>query len=202
MIYRKFGKRIIDILISSIVILILSPLLFIIIMILIISNKGKPFFIQNRPGKNERIIKVVKFKTMLDKIGVDGKPRSDIQRITGIGQFLRKTSLDELPQFFNVFLGDMSLVGPRPLLIQYLPLYTPQQKKRHCASSGITGWAQVNGRNAISWAQKFEYDVWYVENLSFLLDIKILFLTVQNVVKRTGINQSADRPMLPFDGTN
>jgi undecaprenyl phosphate N,N'-diacetylbacillosamine 1-phosphate transferase len=202
MIYKKLGKRVIDIIISSIVIFILSPALLIIIIILIISNKGMPFFIQNRPGKNEKIINVIKFKTMSDELGSDGKPLPDIQRITRIGKFLRKTSLDELPQLFNVLIGDMSLVGPRPLLIQYIPLYSPQQKKRHDAVSGITGWAQVNGRNAISWAQKFEYDVWYVENLSFLLDIKILFLTVQNVIKRTGINQSSERPMLPFNGAN
>jgi len=155
--------------------------------LLTVANRGTPFFIQARPGKNGKIFKIVKFKTMNDKRDASGKLLPDDQRLTKIGKIVRKTSIDEIPQLWNVLKGDMSLVGPRPLLPEYLPLYNDFQKRRHEVRPGITGWAQVNGRNAVSWQQKFEYDVWYVENLSFLLDVKILLLTVKKVFKSEGI---------------
>ena len=155
--------------------------------LLAVANRGTPFFIQARPGKNGRIFNIVKFKTMNDKRDAAGNLLPDDQRLTKIGKIVRKTSIDEIPQLWNVLKGDMSLVGPRPLLPEYLPLYNDFQKRRHEVRPGITGWAQVNGRNAVSWQQKFEYDVWYVENLSFLLDVKILLLTVKKVFKSEGI---------------
>lgn len=181
--------------------LILSPLFLIVILLLLIANNGRPFFLQKRPGKNGKIFKVIKFKTMNDKKDLKGNLLPDADRLTGVGKFIRKTSLDEIPQLLNVIKGDMSLVGPRPLLVEYLPLYNKQQKRRHEVKPGITGWAQVNGRNAISWEQKFEYDVWYVDHLSFFLDVKIIWLTFKKVFKSEGINSDTAATMEKFKGT-
>lgn len=181
---------------------VLSPLFVILIIVLSIYHQGSPFFVQSRSGYNERPFKLVKFKTMLDKNDERGQPLSDKERLTWLGKIIRCLSLDELPQLFNVICGDMSLIGPRPLLLKYLPLYSAEQRRRHEVKPGITGWAQVNGRNSISWTEKFAYDVYYVDNLSFWLDLKILWLTIIKVLQREGINQSEERPMQPFDGTN
>ena len=178
----------------------MSPIFLLATIGLFFANQGKPFFFQTRPGKNEKLFQIIKFKTMNDKKDAAGNLLSDAERLTPIGSFVRKTSLDEIPQLLNVLKGDMSLIGPRPLLIQYLPLYNSIQKKRHDIRPGITGWAQVNGRNAISWEQKFEYDVWYVENCTFALDVKILFLTVKKVFKSEGINQEGEVTMEVFKG--
>jgi lipopolysaccharide/colanic/teichoic acid biosynthesis glycosyltransferase len=167
-----------------------------------LQNKGSAFFFQDRPGQNEKKIRIVKFKSMTDEKDKEGKLLPDNERITRLGRFVRKWSLDELPQLFNVLKGDMSLIGPRPLLFKYIPLYSEEQRQRHHVKPGITGWAQVNGRNAISWHKKFELDVYYVENLSFGLDFKIFWKTILKIIKREGINQSQERPMQPFDGTN
>lgn len=167
---------------------------------LTIANHGKPFFFQKRPGKNEKVFSIIKFKSMNDKTDAQGKLLSDAERLTAIGGFVRKTSLDEIPQLINVLKGDMSLIGPRPLLVQYLPLYNEFQKRRHEVRPGITGWAQVNGRNALSWEKKFEYDVWYVDHLSLGLDLKILFLTVKKVFIREGISKEGEATMTPFKG--
>lgn len=199
--YKNFLKRFFDFLVSITLVFIFFPIYLIIYLILFFQN-GNPLFIQSRPGKNEKPFNLYKFKTMNDKKDNNGNLLPDKERITKFGSFLRKTSLDELPQLFNVLKGDMSLVGPRPLLFKYLPLYNERQKKRHTVRPGITGWAQINGRNSISWKAKFELDIYYVENLSFLLDMKILFLTLLKVFKREDVNQSSERPMLPFDGTN
>ncbi len=199
--YRTFFKRFLDFTLSAIGLLVISPLLLLLTLMLYFANKGKPFFYQQRPGKNEQIFRVVKFKTMNDQTDAKGKLLPSTQRITAVGRFLRATSLDELPQLWNVLKGDMSLIGPRPLLVEYLPLYNDFQKRRHEVRPGITGWAQVNGRNAISWEQKFAYDVWYVENQSFWLDIKILWLTVLKVFKREGINNKEGLTVEPFKGS-
>ncbi|PIF60663.1 lipopolysaccharide/colanic/teichoic acid biosynthesis glycosyltransferase [Flavobacterium sp. 11] len=180
--------------------LLLSPLFLIVTIGLYFANQGKPFFFQFRPGKNGKIFEIIKFRTMNDKKDIVGNLLSDDQRLTKIGKFVRKTSLDEIPQLLNVLKGDMSLIGPRPLLPEYLALYDEEQKKRHEVKPGITGWAQVHGRNAISWRQKFEYDVWYVENLNFFLDIKILFLTVKKVLKSEGINANGSVTTESFKG--
>lgn len=174
----------------------------IVIVILFITSKDSPFYLQPRIGKDDRIFKVIKLKTMNEVKDKNGQLLPDNERITSVGRFLRKTSLDELPQLFNVIKGDMSFVGPRPLLVEYLPLYNDLQKRRHEVRPGITGWAQVNGRNAISWEQKFEYDVWYVENLSFLLDMKIILLTINKVFKREGISSGTSVTMERFLGNN
>ena len=200
--YVHFFKRLIDILIAVATLLLLSPLFIIVIVLLFIANKGKPFFFQERIGKNEKPFYVIKFKSMNDKRDAEGKLLPDNIRLTPAGAFVRKTSMDELPQLINVLKGDMSLVGPRPLLPKYLPLYSKEQHKRHLVQPGITGWAQVNGRNSISWTEKFKLDVYYQQNISFMLDAKILFLTVLKVVKREGVNQSDERPMMPFNGSN
>jgi len=168
--------------------------------LLFITNNGKPFFFQDRPGKNEKIFKVIKFKTMTDERGRDGELLPDKKRLTTIGSLVRKTSLDEIPQLLNVIKGDMSLVGPRPLLVQYLPLYNKKQKRRHEVKPGITGWAQVNGRNTVGWQKKFEYDVWYVDHLTFLLDIKIIFMTIFKVFKSEGISANGQVTMEEFKG--
>jgi undecaprenyl phosphate N,N'-diacetylbacillosamine 1-phosphate transferase len=186
--YKTYFKRPFDYTIALIALLLLSPVFILVTISLFFANQGKPFFFQIRPGKNGRLFKIIKFKTMNDKKDVDGNLLSDEYRLTKIGAFVRKTSLDEIPQLLNVLKGDMSLIGPRPLLPEYLPLYNDFQKRRHEVKPGITGWAQVNGRNAINWQQKFEYDVWYVENISFLLDCKIVFLTIKKVFKREGIS--------------
>ncbi|EDP96964.1 sugar transferase [Kordia algicida OT-1] len=198
--YRHFLKRIIDFILAFIGFILLSPIFIIVLIILMINNQGKPFFFQKRPGKNEKIFKVIKFKTMNDKKGANGELLPDADRLTKAGIFVRKTSLDEIPQLLNVLKGDMSLIGPRPLLPEYLPLYNETQKKRHDVKPGITGWAQVNGRNAISWKKKFEYDVWYVENLSFILDIKIIFKTIIKVVRSEDINTENQATTVKFTG--
>tara|TARA_R110002167_G_scaffold10108_3_gene46560 strand:- start:314 stop:928 length:615 start_codon:yes stop_codon:yes gene_type:complete len=193
-------KRSIDIIVSFTALVLALPLLIIIALILYVANKGKPFFYQQRPGKNGRIFKIVKFKSMNDKKDSDGKLLPDVERITTFGNFVRKSSLDELPQLWNVLKGDMSLIGPRPLLVSYLPLYSEEQNKRHLVKPGITGWAQVNGRNTISWDKKFEYDVWYVNHISFALDMKIYFMTLQKVIKRADISASDNTTMERFVG--
>ncbi|APA65491.1 sugar transferase [Maribacter sp. 1_2014MBL_MicDiv] len=195
-------KRFLDIIVSFSVLVLALPLLIAVALILYVVNQGKPFFYQQRPGKNERIFKIVKFKSMNDKKGSDGQLLPDVERITTFGNFVRKSSLDELPQLWNVLKGDMSLVGPRPLLVSYLPLYNEEQKKRHLVRPGITGWAQVNGRNTISWEKKFEYDVWYVEHISFMLDMKIYLKTLLKVVKRADISASENTTMKKFVGNN
>ena len=186
--YKIHIKSITDFCISLLLLIVASPILILITLLLFFSNKGKPFFFQLRPGKNDKIFKIIKFKTMNDKKESEGNLLSDAKRLTKVGAFVRKTSLDEIPQLINVIKGDMSLIGPRPLLPEYLPLYNDFQKRRHEVKPGITGWAQVNGRNLISWQQKFDYDIWYVENISFLLDCKIVFLTIKKVCKREGIS--------------
>jgi undecaprenyl phosphate N,N'-diacetylbacillosamine 1-phosphate transferase len=200
--YQLFLKRWMDIFIAFFSLLLLSPLILILLILLYIVNKGKPFFFQERPGQNEKPIYIIKFKSMTDEKDKEGKLLPDFKRLTKTGAFIRKFSLDELPQLINVLKGDMSLVGPRPLLYKYIPLYNEEQRKRHLVKPGITGWAQVNGRNAISWNEKFKLDVYYQQHISFLLDVKILFLTLLKVIKREGINQTAERPMMPFNGKN
>lgn len=187
--YKSFFKRIFDLLSSFFGLLLLSPLFIVVTVGLYFANQGKPFFFQQRPGINGNIFKIIKFKTMSDKKNPDGTLMTDAERLTPIGAFVRKTSLDEIPQLLNVLKGDMSLVGPRPLLAEYLPLYDAVQQRRHDVKPGITGWAQVNGRNAISWEQKFKYDVWYVDHISLLLDLKIVVLTIKKVFVSEGISQ-------------
>lgn len=199
--YKNFFKRILDILLSLSALIFLMPLFVLVFIILKLNNKESgAFFQQERPGKNGKIFKVIKFKTMIDERGGDGALLPDAERLTKVGQIVRSTSVDELPQLINVLKGDMSLIGPRPLLVEYLPLYSEEQAKRHNVRPGITGWAQVNGRNAISWEEKFNFDVWYVENISFKLDLKILFLTVAKVFKREGISSEKSVTMEPFKG--
>lgn len=198
--YKGFFKRIFDLLSSISGFILLSPVFIVITLGLFFSNQGRPFFFQLRPGKNGKIFKIIKFKTMNDKKDTNGLLLSDATRLTKIGSFVRKTSLDEIPQLLNVIKGDMSLIGPRPLLVQYLHLYSDSQKRRHEVRPGITGWAQVNGRNAISWDKKFELDVWYVDHISFLLDVKILFKTILKVIKSEGINAANAATIEPFNG--
>jgi lipopolysaccharide/colanic/teichoic acid biosynthesis glycosyltransferase len=198
--YQNFFKRLFDLLLSIFGLLILSPLLLFLTFALFITNQGKPFFFQKRPGKNGVFFHIIKFKTMTDKKDSAGNLLPDAERLTKIGNFVRKTSLDEIPQLINVLKGEMSLIGPRPLLPEYLNLYNDFQRRRNEVKPGITGWAQVNGRNAISWEQKFEYDVWYVDNLSFLLDLKILLLTIKKVLKSEGISQVGEATAESFKG--
>lgn len=198
--YNFFFKRIIDFSCAIIGLLLLSPLFVIVTIGLYFANQGKPFFFQLRPGKHGAIFKIIKFKTMNDKKDEGGKLLLDTDRLTKVGVFVRKTSLDEMPQLINVIKGDMSLIGPRPLLPQYLHLYNEFQNRRHEVKPGITGWAQVNGRNAISWQKKFEYDVWYVDHLSFWLDVRIIFKTIQKVVNSEGINAADVATVEPFNG--
>jgi lipopolysaccharide/colanic/teichoic acid biosynthesis glycosyltransferase len=196
--YAGFLKRVIDFVVALICFIMLSPIFVLVTLLLFIANNGVPFFIQRRPGRNEKIFSIVKFKTMNDRRNDQGELLPDHERMTAIGNFIRKTSLDEIPQLLNVLKGDMSLVGPRPLLVEYLEIYDVVQRNRHNVRPGITGWAQVNGRNAISWKQKFEYDVWYVEHISFLLDLKILWMTVVKVIKSDGISQAGQVTMQKF----
>lgn len=199
--YKFVLKRSLDFVIAFIALLMLSPVFIVLVILLAIANQGAGvFFLQERPGVNGSIFKVLKFKTMTDKRDSQGNLLPDNERITVVGKFVRLASLDELPQLVNVVKGDMSLVGPRPLLVKYLPLYNDFQKRRHEVRPGITGWAQVNGRNSISWDQKFALDVYYVENLSFGLDMKILLLTVKKVFVRAGVNSSDHAPMKTFTG--
>lgn len=198
--YKLIFKSLLDFILALIGFLLLSPLFIIITICLFFANQGKPFFIQKRPGKNGKIFSIVKFKTMNDKKDDNGQLLSDAERLTAVGSFVRKTSLDEIPQLLNVIKGDMSLIGPRPLLTHYLHLYNDFQNRRHEVKPGITGWAQVNGRNAISWDKKFEYDVWYVDNISFGLDFKILLKTAQKVMQSEGINAANAATIEPFNG--
>lgn len=198
--YKHFFKRFLDFFISFIGLIFLSPLFIIVTIGLCFANQGKPFFFQKRPGKNEKIFKIIKFKTMNDKKDSHGNLLPDADRLTKVGSFVRKTSLDEIPQLINVLLGDMSMIGPRPLLPEYLPLYNDFQKQRHNVKPGITGWAQVNGRNAISWGRKFEYDVWYVDHINLWLDVKIVFLTIKKVFIREGINTEGQVTTEAFKG--
>ena len=198
--YKTFFKRIFDFTIAFSLLIVLSPFITIFSIILLFVNGGNPFFTQLRPGKGEKIFRLIKFKTMNDKRDHQGNLLSDAERLTKIGRFVRKTSMDELPQLLNVLVGDMSLIGPRPLLVQYLTLYNEFQKRRHDVKPGITGWAQVNGRNAISWHEKFQLDTWYVDNLSFIVDIKIIYLTIQKIFKSEGINQAGQATMEFFKG--
>jgi hypothetical protein len=201
--YRYFFKRIIDACIALIALLLISPLLLIITVWLHFANKGTGvFFLQERPGKNGKIFRVIKYKTMTDERDEQGQLLPDEKRLTAVGRFVRSTSIDELPQLFNVLKGDMSLIGPRPLLPQYLTLYSKEQARRHEVRPGISGWAQCHGRNTISWAQKFEYDVWYVDHLSFWTDLKIIGLTIKSVVKRSGISEEGHATKEPFNGHN
>uniref|UniRef100_UPI004056A7B8 sugar transferase n=1 Tax=Alistipes sp. TaxID=1872444 RepID=UPI004056A7B8 len=190
--YKHFFKRFFDFWISLTALLVLSPILIVITLWLTIANKGAgAFFTQERPGKDAKIFKVIKFKSMTDERDAEGKLLPDAQRLTKVGRFVRSTSIDELPQLINVLKGDMALIGPRPLLVQYLPLYSPEQARRHEVRPGITGWAQVNGRNLCKLSKKFEYDVWYVDNCSFKTDIKIIFLTIKKILTRSDIGEGA-----------
>lgn len=201
--YKHFLKRIIDFVLVFGVLTVIWSILLVMAIWLHFANKGAgAFFTQERPGKGEKVFKVIKFKTMTDERDADGHLLPDADRLTNIGRFVRSTSIDELPQLINVLKGDMALIGPRPLLVQYLPLYSKEQARRHDVRPGITGWAQVNGRNAISWTKKFELDVWYVDHCSFWLDVKIIFLTIKKVFVREGISQEGQATMEFFTGNN
>ena len=198
--YKIFFKPLLDFVLSFLGLIISSPIFLIVFIALLLANKGKVFFLQKRPGKNEEIFKIIKFRTMNDKKDAHGNLLPDEERLTTIGKLVRKTSLDEIPQLINVLLGNMSLIGPRPLLPEYLPLYNDFQKKRHLIKPGITGWAQINGRNAVDWEKKFMFDVWYVENMSFLLDLQIMFLTLKKVLKLEGVNREGEATNIAFKG--
>ena len=201
--YKRFFKRAFDFLIALVALVVLSPLLLVVTVWLHFANKGAgAFFLQERPGLHGKLFKIIKFKTMTDERAPDGTLLPDMQRLTRVGRFVRSTSIDELPQLVNVLKGDMALIGPRPLLPQYLPLYSPEQARRHDVRPGITGWAQCHGRNAISWAEKFKLDVWYVDHLSIKTDINVIFTTIKTVIHRDGINESANATMEPFNGNN
>jgi len=212
-VYRHFFKRFFDFWISLIALICISPILLIVGVCLYIANgKGSPslegggwgrlLFFQERPGKDGKIFKVIKFKTMTDERDANGELLPDAERLTKIGKFVRSTSIDELPQLFNVLKGDMALIGPRPLLVQYLPLYSKEQARRHEVRPGISGWAQCHGRNVISWTEKFKLDVWYVDHVSLWVDVKVIWITIMKVLKRADINNEATATMYPFDGTN
>ena len=198
--YKIFFKPLLDFVLSFLGLIISSPIFLIVFIALLFANRGKVFFLQNRPGKNEEIFKIIKFRTMNDKRDAQGNLLPDEERLTSIGKLVRKTSLDEIPQLINVLLGNMSLIGPRPLLPEYLPLYNDFQKKRHHIKPGITGWAQINGRNAVEWEKKFKFDVWYVENMSFFLDLQIMFLTLKKVLKLEGVNREGEATNIAFKG--
>jgi hypothetical protein len=201
--YKHFFKRLIDFSVALIVLICISPLLLVVTLWLYFANKGGgAFFLQERPGKNGKIFKVIKYKTMTDERDEQGQLLPDDKRLTPVGSFVRSTSIDELPQLFNVLKGDMSLIGPRPLLPQYLALYSPSQARRHEVRPGISGWAQCHGRNAISWTQKFEYDVWYVDHVSFLTDMKVIYYTIKAVLKRDGISAEGQATIEPFNRSN
>ena len=199
--YEFFIKRCFDFFLSLLALIVLSPVLLILTVLGAIKMKGNPFFTQERPGKGEKIFKLIKFRTMTCEKDAEGNLLPDEQRLTKYGKFLRSTSLDELPELLNILLGHMSIVGPRPLLVRYLPRYNAEQKRRHLVRPGLTGWAQVNGRNAISWEDKFKLDVWYVDHISISLDIKTVFMTVKNVLKREGISGEGQATMSEFMGS-
>jgi undecaprenyl phosphate N,N'-diacetylbacillosamine 1-phosphate transferase len=201
--YKKYIKRILDFLFAIVLLIILSPIMLIAALAIKIEDpKGPVLFKQKRPGKDAKIFEVFKFRTMIVDTERDGRKLSDIERITKVGSFLRKTSIDELPQLFNIIRGEMSFIGPRPLLVEYLKFYSPEQMRRHEVRPGISGWAQVNGRNAISWEEKFQYDIWYVDNQSFFLDLKIFLLTIYSVLNKKGINNSTNDTMPFFTGSS
>ena len=201
--YRHFFKRFFDFWIALVALICISPILVVVTIWLHFANKGAgAFFLQERPGLNGKIFKIVKFKSMTDECGADGELLPDSKRLTRVGRFVRSTSIDELPQLFNVLKGDMSLIGPRPLLVQYLPLYSAEQARRHEVRPGITGWAQCHGRNAISWGEKFKLDVWYVDNLSLKTDLQIIFITIKKVLCRADISQQGEATIVPFNGNN
>lgn len=201
--YKSFFKRLFDFIISLIAIICISPILIVVTIWLHIANKGAgAFFFQERPGKDAKIFKVIKFKTMTDEKDSEGNLLPDAQRLTKVGKFVRSTSIDELPQLINVLKGDMALIGPRPLLVKYLPLYSPEQARRHEVRPGISGWAQCHGRNAITWTEKFKLDVWYVDHCTLWTDIQVIFITIKNVMMRKDINSAAAATMPPFNGSN
>ena len=201
--YRAFFKRVIDFSVALVALLLILPILLVVAIVLYFANKeAGVFFIQERPGKNGKLFKILKFKTMTEARDADGNLLSDEARLTRMGRFVRSTSIDELPQLLNVLKGDMSLIGPRPLLPQYLPLYTPEQARRHEVRPGITGWAQVHGRNAISWSEKFRLDVWYVDHLSLRTDMRVIGMTIQKVLMRADISSATSATMEPFNGEN
>ena len=202
-IYRDCVKRVLGFGIALVALMCLSPLLVVVTIWLHFANKGAgAFFFQERPGKHGKIFKIVKYKTMTDERDANGKLLPDAQRLTKVGRFVRSTSIDELPQLFNVLKGDMALIGPRPLLVHYLPLYSPEQARRHDVRPGITGWAQCHGRNTLSWSEKFKLDVWYVDHVSFSVDLDVMRLTIGSVLKREGISEQGQATMRDFDGTN
>lgn len=200
--YKSFFKRIIDFSLALVGLIVLSPILLLTTIFLLFANNGKVFFFQERPGKRNKVFKIIKFKTMTDKKDNYGNLLPDYKRITKVGSFVRKSSLDEIPQLFNVLAGQMSLIGPRPLLVDYLELYNDFQMRRQEVKPGITGWAQVNGRNAVTWSQRFDMDIWYVENVSFILDLRIIFLTIFKVFKTEGVSPSESVTMERFKGNN
>ncbi|GGD41090.1 sugar transferase [Muriicola marianensis] len=200
--YATFFKRILDIIAALVGLILLSPIFLITWVVLLFVNKGKPFFYQSRPGKDEVLFDVIKFKSMTDETDKNGELLDFDKRLTKTGIFIRKYSIDEIPQLINVLKGDMSLVGPRPLLIQYLPLYNEFQRRRHSVKPGITGWAQVKGRNAISWDEKFTYDIWYVDNISFLTDIRIILMTIRKVLLKEDVNSAENLNMPYFEGNS
>ena len=201
--YKHYLKRLFDFIISLVVLVILSPLLLVVTIWLHFANKrAGAFFFQERPGKDAKIFKVIKFKTMTDERDMDGNLLPDEQRLTKVGQFIRSTSIDELPQLINVLKGDMALIGPRPLLVEYLPLYSKEQARRHEVRPGISGWAQCHGRNAISWTEKFKYDVWYVDHVSLRTDLKVIFITLKKIIVREGISQEGQATMEAFKGND
>ena len=201
--YKHFFKRLFDFIISLIAIICISPILLVVTIWLHFANKGAgAFFFQERPGKDAKIFKVIKFKTMTDERDANGNLLPDAQRLTKVGKFVRSTSIDELPQLINVLKGDMALIGPRPLLVKYLPLYSPGQARRHEVRPGISGWAQCHGRNAITWTEKFKLDVWYVDHCTLWTDIQVIFITIKNVLMRKDINSAAAATMPPFNGSN
>lgn len=200
--YYKYLKRFLDVCLATVALILFSPFFIVLMVLLTVANRGNPFFVQERPGKNGKVFKLIKFKTLSDQNDEQGGLLPDDQRILKIGQFIRSTSLDELPQLINILIGDMSIVGPRPLLVKYLPYYNDFQKRRHLVLPGITGWAQVNGRNKLTWDEKFAYDVYYVEHISFIFDVKIILLTVKKVILREGVNQEGEVTAEAFKGND
>ncbi len=200
--YKHVIKPLCDFVGALLLLVLLSPVILGAALLLAIANRGSIFFTQERPGKNERIFRVIKFKTMNDRRDAEGNLLPDAERLTRVGRFVRSTSIDELPQLINVLKGDMSFIGPRPLLVQYLPLYNAEQRRRHSVKPGISGWAQVNGRNAISWQKKFELDVWYVDHISLLTDLKVFWQTINNILRRKDISQQGQATMEIFNGNN